>query len=86
MGMYNTIHFKCPNCNGINSYQSKMGECTLSDFTVDDAPLLLIADLNDEAVKSRLYCEHCNSKLQVQVRFSVTITCDSVEGGTFRVV
>ena len=86
MGMYDTIHFRCPNCTELNFYQSKLGECSLQEFTINEAPLLIIADLHDEAAKDRLYCEHCGNKIHIKVKFAVSISCDSEENGTFRTV
>ena len=51
MGMFDTVIVMCPKCTHRNEFQSKMGECDLSTYSLDNAPLLLIADLNDDGKK-----------------------------------
>lgn len=72
MGMYDELTFQCPHCNETIIEQSKMGECALSTYTLNNAPLLIIADINDEGENNRLYCEHCSTKLELEVKFIVT--------------
>jgi len=72
MGMYDTLNFICPACNQVTSEQSKVGECRLAEYNLTNAPLLVIADINDEGERGRLYCGECNKALQLEVRFIVT--------------
>jgi hypothetical protein len=69
MGMFDRLWLDCPSCDQLTEFQSKWGECTLADFTLENAPLAVVADAHDEGSKGRLYCEHCRAKLQVSVRF-----------------
>lgn len=69
MGMFDTLHFECPECRETTSYQSKLGERSLRDYNLNDAPLLVIADANDEGKEGRLYCDHCEAELELEVRF-----------------
>lgn len=86
MGMFDTIHFNCPNCGAANEYQSKIGDCSLRDYSISDAPLLVIADLHDESNKDRLYCSYCNNKIHIRVRFLTTVSCDNISPTDFREV
>ena len=74
MGMYDTLSFTCPVCNSQTSMQSKMGECVLATYTLNDAPLLVIADIHDEGLKNRLFCTQCNKALQIEVRFVASVS------------
>lgn len=86
MGCFDTLHFNCPNCGAAICYQSKLGEKNMSDYSLDNAPLIVIADLHDEALKDRLYCDYCHNRIHVKVRFSTRLTCDANQGPEFREV
>ena len=73
MGMFDTVRIECPLCKYVNEFQSKIGECTLETYDIDNAPLLLIADLNDDGKKDRLLCSQCYAKIEVAVQFMVTV-------------
>ncbi|AUR83954.1 hypothetical protein NVP1046O_29 [Vibrio phage 1.046.O._10N.286.52.E3] len=84
MAMFDTIRFKCPNCTTTTSYQSKCGPCELNDYSLSSAPLMVIADLNDEGTRGNLYCEHCHAALKAPVRFTVDVTHEEGTGDTWR--
>ena len=73
MGMFNEVRLICPNCGNGFTYQSKWGECTLERFTLEDAPLSVIADVHDEGNRGRLYCEHCETALELKVRIQTDL-------------
>lgn len=86
MGMYDEIIFNCPKCSNSNTYQTNMADCNLKTYGLSDAPLIAIADLNDEGIKDRLYCEHCGVRLFADVRFTVGIRSANEMDGKFREV
>lgn len=65
MGMFDTVIYDCPECGGLNDYQSKMGPSVLNYTRVEDAHILVQADLIDEGQEGRLYCEHCGAKIEI---------------------
>lgn len=69
MGMYDEVRIICPKCDKTTVVQTKWGPCSLNTYTLETAPLAVIADLNDEGNRDRLYCEHCKTKLEVPVKF-----------------
>lgn len=69
MGMYDTLNVPCPHCGYINSLQSKAGPCGLYDYTIDDAPYVVVQDLANE----RQYCLECSKEFSVRSR---TVTRD----------
>ncbi len=73
MGCYDTVIIKCPNCNKSFSLQSKSGRCNLVTYTIDNAPLVIIADLNEEGADGRLFCEHCSTAIEISVKFLVSV-------------
>ena len=72
MGCFDTLCFQCPSCAEIISEQSKAGECSLSSYSLENAPLNIIADINYYGKKGQLYCEHCKVQLELEVRFIAT--------------
>lgn len=72
MGIYDTLNFTCPACGKETFQQSKAGKCILADYTLNNAPLLTIADIHDDGKNGKLYCVHCSTELELEVRFMVT--------------
>lgn len=70
MGCYDTLSFACPACHESTSVQSKAAECMRETYTLRNAPLMIIADINDDGRKGRLFCENCNTQLILEVSFS----------------
>ena len=69
MGCFDTLCFQCPSCGKETSKQSKADRCMLKNYSLSDAPLSVLADINDEGKEGRLHCEHCGIRLQLEVRF-----------------
>jgi hypothetical protein len=46
MGMFDTITFRCPNCDAELSAQSKSGECLLNSYDRHAVPLSVAYDCN----------------------------------------
>ena len=74
MGCFDTVNFTCPNCKQLTSYQSKIGGNTLSDYSLESAPILVLADVIDEGQKGRLYCEYCSEKISIKIQYLVQPT------------
>jgi transcription elongation factor Elf1 len=72
MGCYDTLNFACPACGRTVQVQSKAGPCKLADYNLKDAPLMVIADINDEGQRGKLYCQRCSAQLELEVRFAVS--------------
>ena len=49
MGCYDTVLVSCPECGFENDFQSKSGECTLSNYTIDNCPDDVLSDVNRHA-------------------------------------
>lgn len=48
MGMFDTLYVECPECGREQGIQTKAGMCTLADYTVENAPNTVIADMDGE--------------------------------------
>lgn len=73
MGVFDELAVECPVCLKTYVYQSKWGPCELATYTLENAPLSVIADINDDGKQGRLFCEHCGAQLEVPVKFVATI-------------
>jgi len=63
MGSFDTIWYDCPRCGKCIEHQSRVGDCTLTDYSADSVPLK-IAD----AIKGELiYCTNCNRRWEILV-------------------
>lgn len=76
MGMFDSVYVECPHCFGRNEHQSKSGECQLNEYTLDDAPAILIEDIANE----QNYCEHCSKTYIIRARISVSYRVLKVNG------
>lgn len=45
MGMFDRVYVDCPNCGNQVEFQSKVGECNLANFGIDDAPTHVLMDI-----------------------------------------
>lgn len=70
MGLFDTVHVSCPNCKGSIDIQTKSGECSLSDYTVDDMPMSVA-----EGILGLDTCHHCELcfiiEMITQPRFAI---------------
>jgi len=87
MGMYDEVSIRCPNCKQYFIFQSKCGPKRLESFSLDNAPLFVIADINEDGENGKLWCEHCDSQIKVKVRFTVKVESpDCLEAEDYREV
>ena len=62
MGMYDTIEFRCPNCQGEVEEQVDYGECDLAHYPENAVPI----DIAQGLVGKCLRCYHCGSECLVE--------------------
>lgn len=48
MGMYDSVYARCDNCGTSLEFQSKAGDCILSQYTSDDVPIEIALDISGE--------------------------------------
>ena len=46
MGLYDSVWVECPNCGKEKEFQSKSGECNLSNYTLENCPDNVLKDVN----------------------------------------
>jgi len=71
--MFDEVGLYCPKCGKAIVFQSKAGPCELRSYILETAPLLVLADLNSDGAKGRLYCEHCHVQIEIPIRFIVSV-------------
>ena len=71
MGLFDTVHFKCPKCGTNLSIQSKAGTRGLKDYGNLSVPAEIAIDLNGET----LVCTHCSTvvKLSIPAHYSIRL-------------
>jgi peptide subunit release factor 1 (eRF1) len=70
MGMFDSVWVKCPKCGEENEFQSKGGECNLSNYNLDDCPNDVMDNINRH---SPIECE-CGCKYGVDIKNRKAIT------------
>jgi len=71
MGCFDTLYFICPACNKITTCQSKADECLLREFSINEAPLTIILDVENDSKRGNLYCDYCEEQLELKVQYIV---------------
>lgn len=64
MGLFDSVMVPCPSCSTPLEFQSKSGDCSLSRYTLEDAPEEVMRDVNRHAP---VWCE-CGSTVSVDLR------------------
>jgi hypothetical protein len=62
MGMFDTVRFCCPSCNEYTEVQSKAGDCSLREYTLESAPVIVLWDLTEDW---QIWCDHCKCKIKI---------------------
>lgn len=65
MGIFDSVFINCPECSETIEFQSKVGECNLYNYTNENAPPNLVADLDNESC----ICPKCEVIVQLFVRY-----------------
>lgn len=74
MGMYDSVRIRCQNCKRVNAdVQSKAGACQLKVYDLRDAPLCIVADLEEASAKGRIRCEFCSALIGIKVAWTVSV-------------
>jgi hypothetical protein len=49
MGMFDSVYVTCPSCGDTVEFQSKAGECCLSNYSINSVPIEIAAALEGES-------------------------------------
>ena len=83
MGLYDTVHVPCPNCGTLSEFQSKSGDCTLSNYQLSNAPADVLVDINRHAPNT---CDKCGTKYFVKTEITTkawsAVWCDEDDEDT----
>ncbi len=63
MGMFDSVWFKCPSCDGAVEQQSKAGVCELQDIPASEVPAEIAASIDGEYVS----CLACGESFKIRV-------------------
>ena len=48
MGCFDSVMVPCPECGELTEFQTKAGECLLTEYSFEDAPAALLVDVVNE--------------------------------------
>jgi len=61
MGLYDTVHFTCPNCTATIAEQSKAGEACMKDYSSAEVPKDIAKSLKGTSV----WCPDCEKEFVI---------------------
>lgn len=64
MGCFDSLYVECPKCNKDIEFQTKMGGCSLQEFTLDTIPPEMLVHFKDDTE----VCEECGTEVKVDVQ------------------
>lgn len=64
-----TLMLECVHCKSFIPVTTYDGPCNEEKFSVDEAPLKIIAEVNEESRKGRIQCDSCGMHIALAVRF-----------------
>lgn len=64
MGMFDTVTVKCPKCGEVNEEQSKMGDCLLRTWPIEDCPDTDVVE--DVVEKFPIDCINCGYLIRLR--------------------
>ncbi len=75
MGTYDTINVPCPKCGTKSGFQTKSGQCTLTEYELNEAP----ADVMEDVMRhGPATCRSCGTVFGVQFQIVSTVTAQSI--------
>lgn len=75
--MFDSLHVKCPKCSNELEFQSKSGECMLSDYTKKDLTPMVAIGMDGNIVR----CQFCNNRIQLVVQMPTKVKFKLVNKG-----
>ncbi len=63
MGMYDTLTVICPHCGHLVEFQSKAGECTLANYSLETVPIDIANDLKGDYE----ICSNCDTEVYAAI-------------------
>ena len=62
--MFDSVWVRCPICQDESEFQSKSGDCLLYNYTLENCPDDVLANVNRHAPNT---CENCGAKFKVDI-------------------
>jgi len=70
MKPYDTLILDCPDCKEQFPVLTNHGPCTYEKFGVDNAPLTMIAEVNEMSRRGEIRCIHCGYTIALHVVYA----------------
>ena len=68
MGMFDRVWIPCPSCGEKFEEQSKVHDCVLADYTLENAPPEILLDILEHPMDLPYVCEKCGARFQVALK------------------
>jgi len=66
---HDTLILECPSCKGQFPVSTYSGDCSNSFYGIENVPLKILAEVNEESKKDKIHCIHCGLSIAVQVLY-----------------
>lgn len=76
MGSFDLIHVRCTGCRKSFAVQSKAGSCRFKNYSIDNAPMAIVASLVERSKlddNADFKCPRCGIFVQVKAAFIVQV-------------
>lgn len=64
-----TLNLECPDCQSFVPVTTYKGPCESRDFSVDEAPLSILAEVNEESRHECVQCQSCGMQIALVIKF-----------------
>lgn len=64
MGCFDSVVVVCPECETEIQFQSKAGECSMLNYSIDEVPVEIALDLHKKTVR----CDKCFTALTLKYK------------------
>lgn len=64
-----TLNLVCPQCRSFVPVSTYCGPCEGIDFCVDEAPLVIVTEVNEASQKDEIQCAGCGMTIALIVRY-----------------
>ena len=66
---FDTVYIECPSCDSFIPITTYKGECIESEYSLEEAPLILVAEIHEESKAGRIQCTTCGTYIAIVVKF-----------------
>lgn len=65
MGMFDSVHVRCPHCSAVVKIQTKAGKCLLKNYGQSSVPVEIAVALTEYTKENPEHCTECNEPFKI---------------------